>query len=213
MAGDHAADSAADSSDSLEAKVPRTSAIAIHYPGYIKNLDKALDSLGGEESLHKALQEATGFLKLRLRPEDQHSHPLFGERQQESGYVLRISHPRSQPDAEPTIQIVSRVHAGYVFTGMADYQFLGADNLEGKRDLSCLDERNAPAAAEPFRSQQPFLLVPPLFSKSDMPVAFAFRDQVPLKGQLDYALLLKVFAFVLASPDNHGCYTSSDKGM
>eukprot|EP00878_Enallax_costatus_P021931 GHUV01023244.1.p1 GENE.GHUV01023244.1~~GHUV01023244.1.p1 ORF type:complete len:185 (+),score=16.49 GHUV01023244.1:261-815(+) len=154
MAGDHAADSAADVSDTFEAKVPRTSAIAIHYPGYIQNLDKALDSLGGEENLHKALQEAAGFLKLRLRPEDQHSHPLFGERQQETGYVLRISRPRSQPDAEPTIQIVSRVHAGYVCTGMADYQFLGADNLEGKRDLSSLV-----VSLQQFRSQQPFLLV------------------------------------------------------
>lgn len=184
MAGDQTGDSAADSDDTIEAKVPRASAIAIHYPGYIRNTDRALDALGGEQNLHKALQEAAGFLKLRLRPEDQHSHPIFGERQQESGYVLRISRPRSQPDAQPTIQIACRVHAGYVFTGMADYQYLGLDNREDQRDLSALDERNIPAAAEPFRSQQPFLLVPPLFSKGDMPVAFAFRDQLPLKGKV-----------------------------
>lgn len=182
MASDH---DAADSTDSFDANIPRTSGIAIHYPGYINDIKRALDTLGGGEALHKSLQDAAGFLKLRSRPEDQHSHPLFGERQPETGLVLRISRPRDQPDAEPTIQVVSRVTAAYTFTGMADYQFLGADNLEGKRDLSSLSAtRNNPAAAEPFRNQQPFLLVPPLFSKGDMPVAFAFRDQVPLKGEI-----------------------------
>lgn len=176
-------DQAANSSDSITLKVPRTSGVAIFYPGYIQNVDKAVESLGGEETLHTALQDAAGFLKLRLRPDDQHSHPLFGERQQETGLVLRISRPRGQPDAEPTVTVVSRVHASYAFNGMADYQFLGADSLEGKRDLSSLqDTRNDPAEAEPFKHQQPFLLVPPLFSKGDMPVAFAFRDQAPPKG-------------------------------
>lgn len=181
MSGDQAA---ADSSDSFEAKVPKTSGIAIYYPGYIKNTDRAVQALGGEESLHKSLQDAAGYLKLRLRPEDQHSHPLFGERQQETGLVLRISRPRDQPDAEPTIKVVSRVTAAYTFTGMADYQFLGADNLEGTRDISSLvATRNNPVTAEPFKTQQPFLLVPPLFSKGDMPVAFAFRDQAPRQGE------------------------------
>jgi hypothetical protein len=55
--------------------------------------------------------------------------------------------------------------------------------LQASRDLSRLSERNQPSCSEPFRSQQPLLLLPPIFSKQDMPVAFAFRDQPPPKGE------------------------------
>lgn len=54
--------------------------------------------------------------------------------------------------------------------------------LQAARDLSRLSARNQPAAAEPFRAPQPLLLLPPIFSKQDMPVAFAFRDSAPPKG-------------------------------
>jgi hypothetical protein len=62
------------------------------------------------------------FLKLRLRPEDPYSHPLFGERAQQAGLLLRIARPKGQPEAAPSVTCVSRVAATYAFNGMADYQ-------------------------------------------------------------------------------------------
>jgi hypothetical protein len=56
-------------------------------------------------------------------------------------------------------------------------------SMQAARDLSRLSERNQPCASEPFHSQQPLLLLPPIFSKQDMPVVFAFRDQPPPKGE------------------------------
>lgn len=63
------------------------------------------------------------FLKLRLRPDDPYSHPLFGERSsQQNGLLLRIARPKGQPDAAPAVHCVARVTASYAFNGLADYQ-------------------------------------------------------------------------------------------
>jgi general transcription factor 3C polypeptide 5 (transcription factor C subunit 1) len=79
------------------------------------------------------------------------------------------------------------VTASYSFAGLADYQYLGVDTRhqqqQQQRDYRTLSERNRPQAAEPFKVAQPLLLVPPIFSKVDMPVAFAFKDQAPSKGE------------------------------
>jgi hypothetical protein len=50
------------------------------------------------------LQDEASFVKLRYRPHDPHSHPLFGERQKENGLLLRISRPRDQPAAGGVVQ-------------------------------------------------------------------------------------------------------------
>lgn len=62
------------------------------------------------------------YLKLRLRPDDPYSHPLFGERVPQAGLLLRIARPKGQPDAAPSVTCVSRVSATYAYNGMADYQ-------------------------------------------------------------------------------------------
>jgi hypothetical protein len=126
---DTAADEVAEAPDTLDIKVPRQSGVAIHFPGYISNVENALQTLGGEAALEKALQD-NALLKLRLRPDDPASHPLFGERLEHPGLVLRVARPKGQPDAAPSISVVCRTHASYAFTGLADYQYLGQDHAQ-----------------------------------------------------------------------------------
>lgn len=180
-----AADGEQQQQQPLTARVPRQGAVAIQYPGYIASVDAALASLGGLEGLGRGLQERAGLLKLRLRPEDSHSHPLLGERQHVAGLVLRIARPRDQPGAPPSMTIAARVAQAHAFTGLADYQFLGDDGpWGGGRDASRLSARNEGGGAEPFGAgaARPLLLVPPLFSKVDAPLVFGFRDQAPSRG-------------------------------
>lgn len=49
-------------------RVPQTTAIAIEYPGYIRNVDRALQTLGGEAAIAEASSSADGYLRLRFRP-------------------------------------------------------------------------------------------------------------------------------------------------
>lgn len=60
-------------------------------------------------------------------------------------------------------------------------QFLGHDphqqsRCEVQQQQQQLSGPNLPQAAEPLGKPGPFLLLPPLFSKMDMPVAYGFKD-------------------------------------
>ncbi|KAI8462324.1 MAG: RNA polymerase III transcription factor IIIC subunit-domain-containing protein [Monoraphidium minutum] len=114
-------------------RVPPLEAVAIEFPGYIRNVDRAMAALGGAP-------EAAAALDARARA------------------------------------AAAVVRASYRFSGLADFQYLPVDPRAGGRSLSSLPEKNRPDAAEAYRTVQPFLLVPPLFSRVDVPLDFAFRD-------------------------------------
>ncbi|GBF94522.1 hypothetical protein Rsub_07056 [Raphidocelis subcapitata] len=156
--------------------VPAAAAAAIEFPGYIRNPDRALAALGGAPAPAAALDARAGVLKLWLRPEDPLSHPLFGERRRARALLLRVSRRRGDPGAPVQVGVAAAVRCAYRFTGLADYQYLPVDPRAGTRSFSGLPERNRPESAEVHKRPQPFLLVPPLFSRCDVPTQFAFSD-------------------------------------
>ncbi|KAF8057109.1 ccp1 [Scenedesmus sp. PABB004] len=166
--------------DVVEARLPRGAGVAVLYPGYIGDPGAALATLGGADALSAALADAPAVLKLHLRPEDPASHPLFGMRREAPGLVLRVARRRGDPGAAPRVTVAARLTAAYTFDGLADFQYVSAEAAPpGARDLSRLGAANQPGAAEPFGAPQPLLLVPPLFSRLDVPVGFAFADPPP----------------------------------
>ncbi|EFJ50145.1 hypothetical protein VOLCADRAFT_47784, partial [Volvox carteri f. nagariensis] len=73
--------------------IPKAEAIAIEYPGFVQDTNKALRTLGGLDSIAIAVG-TKHYLKLKLRPEDRTSHPLYGERHEQTRLLLRISRPK-----------------------------------------------------------------------------------------------------------------------
>lgn len=69
--------------------IPEKEALLIEYPGFVRNPDAAIETLGGLEAV---LATAVGStpLPLRLRPGDPLSHPLEGNKQPTCGLLLRI---------------------------------------------------------------------------------------------------------------------------
>ncbi len=53
--------------------------LCVEYPGYVKNVEKALDTLGGLKQIRKVYNNQTKFLRVNYRPEDPFSHPLHGD--------------------------------------------------------------------------------------------------------------------------------------
>jgi general transcription factor 3C polypeptide 5 (transcription factor C subunit 1) len=163
--------------DSLSFAVPQQECIAIEYPGFVRNVDKALRTLGGVEAISAAATQPGGaFLKLHFRPEEPTSHAIYGERTTAQRLLLRISRPRgtagedgssSGATAPVTARVVARVPTSIRFNGLADYQYIPVDPTLRSRPSMPYDQR--PEKAEPSRIQQPFLLIPPLFSKVDVP--------------------------------------------
>jgi hypothetical protein len=172
-------------------RVPPLEAAAVEFPGYIRNPANALAALGGEAEASSALGGAAGMLRLWLRPGDPLSHPLFGERRRARSLLLRVARRRAPPPgadsdpatgddtSEPTVSVAAVVTSAYRFTGLADFQYLPVDPRAPSRSFATLPERNRPDAAEVFKRPQPFLLVPPLFSRSDVPADFPFADEAP----------------------------------
>lgn len=184
--------------------IPPVEAVAIEFPGYIRNPERALEALGGAAGAAAALDARAAVLKLWLRPWDPLSHPLYGERRRARSLLLRVSRPRppapgstptggdstggdgapgtssaaepSQPAAAVAIAAAAVVRASYRFNGLADYQYLPVDPRTATRGFSTLPEKNRPDMAEAYKAPQPFLLVPPLFSRTDVPLDFPFVD-------------------------------------
>lgn len=147
---------------------------ALEYPGYIRNVQKAIHTLGGEAFL--GTSTSGGVVKLNFRPDEPLAHAIYGEKQPYKGLLLRISRPRSSPDSDPKLEILGSVSSVISFQGLSDFQFLPIDTSYTTRDSSNCPPANHPEKAEPSGVPEPLLCVPPLFSKSDVPFDYAFKQ-------------------------------------
>ncbi len=155
----------------IDQAFPEAEALCIEYPGYIKNFDSALQTLGGTEKIAQALQGPKHRpLPLNFRPEDPLSHPLDGERQDLSGCLLRFS--RSAGAGQPDLvkgSIVARLTTSYTFTGIADFQY-GSNPSHPEQEIPG-------AVPEPLSTgPQPLQCLPTRFSFVDTPIDYGFRS-------------------------------------
>lgn len=150
--------------------VPEAEAFVVEYPGYVRNVQAMMQTLGGSKALAAAANGSNSVLQLRFRPDDLISHPLYGERQATNGLLLKLSRPDAGPeDPRVSAEVVARVHSKFTFTGMADYQYLPVDPSVSA-SASC-------SSTGPYGDEvQPLLCIPPLFTKSDVPLDYAFKQ-------------------------------------
>ncbi|XP_051149413.1 uncharacterized protein LOC127264081 [Andrographis paniculata] len=64
---------------------------AVHYPGYPSSIERAVETLGGQEGILKVCSDKSNKLELHFRPEDPYSHPVFGESRPCNKFLLKIS--------------------------------------------------------------------------------------------------------------------------
>lgn len=170
-------------------QVPAAQFAALEYPGYVRNVPRALQTLGGEQAVQAALMAGSGaYLKLNFRPQEPTSHPIFGDKHETSQLLVRISRKkvrRGASEQPPKVEIVGRVTTSIRFGGLADFAYLPVDNGNNSRDYSRTPEINHPDKAEPSALHEPLLIIPPLFSKVDVPMEYGFK-QYPVHAQGQY---------------------------
>ncbi|KAL3820567.1 hypothetical protein ACJIZ3_006480 [Penstemon smallii] len=66
-------------------------AFAINYPGYPASVERAVETLGGNEGILKVRTNKSNKLELHFRPEDPYSHPAFGGHISCKNFLLKIS--------------------------------------------------------------------------------------------------------------------------
>lgn len=150
--------------------VPVAEAVLVEYPGYVRDIRAVERSLGGSDSLAAAIASSNNVIQMRFRPEDPTCHPIYGERHPTNGLLLKITRQAAGPgNTDVSAEVVARVQSKFTFSGMADYQYLPLDP-SASGTASC-------TTAGPYGEEtQPLLIVPPLFTKTDMPLDYAFKQ-------------------------------------
>ena len=81
-----------------QGNVPKRTSFAVEYPGYVKNVQRMVETLGGVTAIADARTNNAPLLELRFRPEDPLSHPVFGDvHPTTSNLLLKITRKRKQP--------------------------------------------------------------------------------------------------------------------
>ena len=153
---------------SVTHSVPGHEAFLVEFPGYVRNPDAIVQTLGGLEALTAASAAGDSVLQLKFRPTDPLAHPLYGERQATKGLLLKLSRTSNgSSQSGVTAEVVASVRSKFTFSGMADYQY-----------QSVASSSSAPPISEgPYGEEtEPLLCIPPLFTKADAPLDYAFKN-------------------------------------
>ncbi|KAI8818977.1 RNA polymerase III transcription factor IIIC subunit-domain-containing protein [Fimicolochytrium jonesii] len=170
---------------------------AVEYPGYVKNFDNVLKTLGGSEAIEKAFANDLNVVELRYRPEDPFSHPINGEIIQTSNILLGVTIRRkrkrtgsaagAQEPVDPsqiTTRFMGTITKTCRFRAIADYQWTPDPHdplVKLRRDMQVLDiegiEKFVPARD---RGPQENLrnMPPPAFSRIEWPFDYGYRQNI-----------------------------------
>lgn len=111
--------------------------VMVEYPGRVKNVDKALDTIGGLKKLSQVVNSEKDRLQLRFRPADILAHPAYGDRYSTKGIVIKITKV-AKPHAHNTrkssehdggkakyvINLIGVVKTTFRFETLAEFQWL-----------------------------------------------------------------------------------------
>ncbi|XP_059214426.1 general transcription factor 3C polypeptide 5 [Centropristis striata] len=172
------------SSSSVELRDNRL--VCVEYPALVANVDKMLETLGGEKAVTKTFAHPNRRLEMRYRPQDPFCHSLCGNRFPSSNLVLRVRRrvrKKDPKDVEIHMDILGVIGTTYKFQGMADFQYL-AMHSEGGKETSLYNKiiLRKLENQEFFEQPVPLFLPPASFSRLDSPVDYYYRPDIYQKS-------------------------------
>lgn len=103
--------------------------IGIEYPGRVENVDKMIETLGGEQEISKAFEQKQK-LQLKFNPKNLYCKPAISSEQEEvTGMLLKLKIRRVNDNPETKVEylsaeLVGTVKSMYKFNNFSDYQYL-----------------------------------------------------------------------------------------
>lgn len=179
-----AADARPGAAVALELKRERRM-VCVEYPGVVRDVNKMLSTLGGEEAVSRIYTDPTKRLELYFRPKDPYCHPVCANRLSASSLLLRVRRRTrrrgagAQPEITFDMEIVGIVPTVYKFQGMSDFQYLAVHTEAGGRPRSMYDKllMLKPEKEGFFHQELPLYIPPPIFSRLDTPVDYFYRPE------------------------------------
>ncbi|XP_035246853.1 general transcription factor 3C polypeptide 5 [Anguilla anguilla] len=175
------------------APVPGTSAVlplrqdcrlvCVEYPGLVVNVDKMLETLGGEKTVSKTFADPSRRIELNYRPRDPYCHPQCANRFTTTSLLLRVwkrSRKGSGADARFEMETLGVIGTCYKFQGMSDFQYLAMHTEADGTQTSLYDKilLCKPEKKDFFYKEVPLYIPPPIFSRLDNPVDYFYRPDI-----------------------------------
>ncbi|RIA87754.1 RNA polymerase III transcription factor IIIC subunit-domain-containing protein [Glomus cerebriforme] len=173
--------------------IPSKQIFVIEYPGYIKNMNKVLHTLGGEKGLKKAVNE--DLMELRFRPDDPFCHPINGDVIPTSNLLLKVTRrkkkrqnkngnreneEKSNAKEDVKFDILGIINKTCRFRGMSDYQYVPNMNhpiLEYRKALESLDVNKIMDFESIINNMnEETNLPPPSFSRVECPMDYGYQQ-------------------------------------
>ena len=82
--------SAVSSSNGGQITVNQIKFVGVEYPGYVKDENHMLETLGGEETVSRTYSHATRRLELSFRPDDPYAHTVCADRYPTANLLVRV---------------------------------------------------------------------------------------------------------------------------
>lgn len=163
--------------------------ICIEYPGVVKNVNKMIQTLNGQDHINHVYSEPTRRLELSYRPQDIHCKCAHGDRFDTTSLLMKVkripkkkSEMESDDDDEFSIEIIGVIDTAYKFKGMMDFQYLPMINTpkEGYKSIIPTIIPRGLHLSSWLEESSPLFVMPGMFSRLDMPANYNFRRD-PLK--------------------------------
>ncbi|KPP71503.1 hypothetical protein Z043_109588 [Scleropages formosus] len=151
--------------------------VCVEYPGVVRHLDRALETLRGEKGVSKRLE-------LYYRPRDPYCHPVCGNRYPSTNLLLRVRRRvrkgEGGGEAQVAMEVLGVIGTTYKFQGMADFQYLAIHMRPDSTHMSLYDKiiLRQPETKEFFDMDVPLFIPPPIFSRLDTPVDYYYRPEI-----------------------------------
>ncbi|KAM3589499.1 tau 95 subunit of transcription factor TFIIIC [Umbelopsis sp. WA50703] len=166
-------------------RLPDKEFLNVEYPGRVNNVDKALNNIGGINSLTKNHKENSKEIELKFRPNDPFSHGIVGNVVSTKNLVLKVTRQVKKSNPEEQVgdiktEILGQIKKTCRFRGLADFQFLvPPENRIAKVkkavvecDVDQMMQFNA--ADDDYNNLE--LVPPPLFTRLEFPFDYSYQQ-------------------------------------
>ncbi|KAG9286962.1 hypothetical protein G9A89_001200 [Geosiphon pyriformis] len=180
--------------------IPAKHFFAVEYPGYVKNLENVLKTLGGQRGLNKAVNQ--DLVELRFRPDDPFCHPINGDIIPTANLLTKVTRWRKKSkyngnnfenniddkdqdnnddnNSHIEFKILGIISRTCRFRGMADFQHIVHPNSPIRNFRQSLEKfdveglGNLEYKIENEEGDPPPNLPPPSFSRTECPMDYGY---------------------------------------
>ncbi|XP_044266481.1 general transcription factor 3C polypeptide 5 [Tribolium madens] len=114
--------------------------IRVEYPGEVKNVNKALETLGGIEQIESSVAEHGRKLELHFHPANKYNKGCFADKDFKPGILIKVKKKFLQPEATSNDDISYNVEGvsviNFSFNRLCDFQYLPLVAKEPETKLS-----------------------------------------------------------------------------